>query len=101
MTRTSREYLTKHGVSPFGRWFAGLDAPAAAKVTVALYRLESGCLGNTKSVGQGVFEYRIDFGPGYRIYFAHHGHQWIVLLGGGSKQGQQRDIRTAKQRWKD
>lgn len=59
------EYL-REGFSPFGKWFAGLDDRAAAKVTVALYRLEQGNFSNVKSVGKGVSEYKIEFGPGYR-----------------------------------
>jgi putative addiction module killer protein len=101
MTRTSQEYLTAHGVSPFGRWFTRLNAEAATRVTSALYRLAAGHASAVKSVGQGVYEYRIDFGPGYRIYFATHGTQLIILLGGGSKQRQQHDIRLAIQRWRD
>jgi putative addiction module killer protein len=63
------EYLDPAGRSPFTGWFDGLDAMAAAKVTVALARMELGNLSNVKSVGAGVLEYRISFGPGYRIYF--------------------------------
>ena len=65
-----RAYVDLGGRSPFGSWFADLDAQAAAKVTTALIRIEHGNLSNVKSVGSGVFEYRIDFGPGYRIYSA-------------------------------
>jgi len=68
ITRTVIEYLDEHGNSPFARWFADINTPAAVKVTTALYRLEQGIFSNTKSVGKGVFEYKIDFGPGYRIY---------------------------------
>lgn len=92
------EYL-EDGVSPFGRWFSVLDARAAAKVTTALYRIEQGHWANTKSVGQGVFEYKIDFGPGYRIYFGQEGQMFIILLGGGSKKTQNRDIKIARGRW--
>ena len=63
------ECLDAAGQSPFGRWFAGLNPAAAAKVTIALYRLGAGNFSNVKGVGAGVFEYKIDFGPGYRIYF--------------------------------
>jgi len=62
-----REYVDGQGRSPFGDWFEGLNAPAAAKVTVALVRMEQGNLSSTKGVGSGVFENRIDFGPGYRL----------------------------------
>ncbi len=68
-TRKVVEYLDSGGASPFARWFTRLDAVAAAKVATALYRMEQGNLSNVKPVGQGVAEYRIDFGPGYRVYF--------------------------------
>jgi putative addiction module killer protein len=74
---------------------------AAAKVTTALYRMEQGNLSNVKPVVEGVAEYRIDFGPGYRIYFGQHGKALIILLGGGTKKGQSADIRLAQQRWRD
>jgi len=92
------EYL-EGGTSPFGRWFAALNAPAAAKVTTALYRLEQGHRSNVKSVGKGVSEYKIDFGPGYRIYFGQEGDALIILLGGGSKKTQTGDIQIAQARW--
>ena len=95
------EYIDAEGRSPFGTWFEGLDAPAASKVTVALARMEGGNLSNAKSVGSGVFEFRIDWGPGYRIYFGQFGTEIVVLVGGGTKQRQQRDIREAIERWAD
>lgn len=70
---TLLEYLDAHGKSPFRTWFDGLDAMAAAKVTVSLARMEQGNLSNAKGVGGGVLEYRIDFGPGYRVYFGRDG----------------------------
>jgi len=60
-----RDYLANDGGSPFEEWFTGIDAPAAAKVAVALARLEHGNLSNAKGVGEGALEYRIDWGPGY------------------------------------
>ena len=96
--RKVTEYLSD-GSSPFAKWFDGLDAFAAAKVTVALYRIEQGNFSNVKSVGKGVSEYKIDFGPGYRIYFGQEGSYLIVLLGGGSKKTQSKDIRKAHLLW--
>lgn len=64
-----KEYIEKNGQSPFARWFETLESVAAAKVTTALYRLEQGNHSNVKGVGAGILEYKIDFGPGYRIYF--------------------------------
>jgi len=101
MTRKVVEYLELDGSSPFARWFKRLDAAAAAKVATALYRMEQGNLSNVKPVGQGVAEYRIDFGPGYRIYLGQDGKVLIILLGGGTKKGQSADIRLAQQHWRD
>ena len=93
------EYL-REGKSLFERWFNALDAIAAAKITTALYRLELGNFSNVKSVGRGVMEYRIDFGPGYRIYFSRQGDKLIILLGGGSKRTQSKDIKKAQAAWR-
>jgi putative addiction module killer protein len=98
---TIREYLDSNGHSPFAKWFSGLNAPAAAKVTTSLVRIEHGNFSNTKGVGAGVFECRIDFGPGYRIYFGKDGDALIILVGGGTKKHQDADIKVAHERWKD
>jgi len=95
------EYLEASGRSPFRRWFDGLDPLAAAKITIALARLELGNLSNAKGVGSGVLEARIDFGPGYRVYFGRDGDALVILLGGGTKQRQQNDIAVAQARWAD
>lgn len=95
------EYLTADGISPFRRWFESLDAVAAAKVTLAQLRMATGNFSNVKGVGSGVFEIRIDFGPGYRIYFGKDGSQIVILLAGGTKKRQQADIETAQERWRD
>lgn len=95
------EYLDRAGSSPFAIWFRSLDAAAAAKVTTALRRLELGNFSNVKGVGAGVFEDRIDFGPGYRVYFGKDGDAVVILLGGGTKKRQDRDIADAHQRWAD
>jgi putative addiction module killer protein len=62
-----REYIDPDGRSPYAKWFNRLNAPAAAKVATAIVRMEQGSFSNSKSIGEGVFECRIDFGPGYRI----------------------------------
>ena len=72
-----------------------------AKVTVALQRIRQGNLSNAKGVGAGVLEYRIDFGPGYGVYFGKDGEHIVVLLGGGTKRRQERDIELAQARWAD
>jgi putative addiction module killer protein len=94
-------YRSGDGRSPFVRWFERLDSAAGTKVSAAVLRLEEGNLSNVKSVGGGVFEYRIDWGPGYRMYFGRDGGSVIVLLVGGSKQRQQLDIEAAKTLWLD
>lgn len=96
-----REYLDQVGRSPYAEWFDKLNAQAAAKATIAVNRVAQGNFSNAKGVGSGVFEYRIDFGPGYRIYFGKDGEQLVILLGGGTKQRQQRDIVTALTLWQD
>ena len=95
------EYLDPEGRSPYAAWFDGLNAPAAAKIAAALYQLATGNLSNIKGVGSGVLERKIDFGPGYRIYFGRDGESVVILLGGGSKQRQQQAIEAAKDRWAD
>lgn len=95
------EYLDDAGESPFGDWFAGLDAIAAAKVTVAIAKVARGATSNLKGVGDGVLEYRIDFGPGYRVYLGWSGNRLVILLGGGTKRRQAKDIEAAKARWMD
>jgi len=96
-----QEYLDVQGRSPFGDWFDALDPVAAAKITVGLNRIEQGNLSNVKSVGRGVLESRIDFGPGYRIYLGRDGDVLVILLGGGTKKRQQQDIDRAIARWAD
>ncbi len=96
-----REYRDRNGRSPFGDWFHGLNVEASRKVTTAIYRVGLGNLSAMKSVGAGVHECRINFGPGYRVYFGKEGHQIVILLGGGTKQRQQDDIRRAMGRWED
>lgn len=89
------EYLGADGTNPYKSWFDSLDVQAAAKVVTAKLRL---ALGNTFSVKwfDGIGEYVIDWGPGYRIYLARDGDTLIILFGGGTKRGQQRDIDRAK-----
>ncbi|WP_240620562.1 type II toxin-antitoxin system RelE/ParE family toxin [Limnohabitans planktonicus] len=91
-----QEYIREDASIPYKQWFDSLSAQAAAKVTVAKLRME---LGNTSSIKwfDGMGEYVIDWGPGYRIYLAKDGDTLIVLFGGGTKRGQQRDIDKAKE----
>ena len=96
-----REYIDTQGRNPFQRWVARLDPIAGDRVAIAIERMEAGNLSNVKGVGRGVFEYRMDFGPGYRIYFGRDGNTLIILLGGGTKSRQYRDIENAKSSWQD
>jgi putative addiction module killer protein len=80
-------------------WYDRLNAEAARKVTTALYRVGPGNFSNAKSVGAGVYECKINFGPGYRV--GKEGEQIVILLSGGTKQRQQSDIRLALERWED
>jgi putative addiction module killer protein len=96
-----RHYIDPSGRSPFAAWLGELDDVAAARIAAALYRLEQGNFSNVKGVGEGVFEYRINFGPGYRIYFGKDGETIVILLGGGTKKRQARDIEQAIDRWAD
>jgi putative addiction module killer protein len=96
-----REYLDAHGRSPYSAWFERLNREGAVKVAAALARMQQGNLSSVKGVGTGVYEYRIDFGPGYRIYFGKDGDRMVILVGGGTKKRQQQDIQTALARWQD
>jgi putative addiction module killer protein len=96
-----REYLDAEGNSPYAKWFDRLNAVAAVKVTTATHRMEQGNFSNVKGVGAGVYEYRINFGPGYRIYFGKDGERLVILLAGGTKKRQEVDITAAKSHWRD
>jgi putative addiction module killer protein len=81
----------------FSVWLRRLkDANAAARIVARVRRLEKGNPGDSKSVGKGVLEMRIDYGPGYRIYFSHRGAQIVILLCGGDKRTQPKDIKRAQ-----
>lgn len=94
------EYIKDDGSNPYKKWFDTLHAQAAAKVAVAKARVE---LGNTSNIKwfDGIGEYRIDWGPGYRIYLIQDGKELIILLGGGTKKRQQQDIKKAKALYKE
>ena len=100
-----REYLDGSGNSAFAKWFRRLGSEAAAKVTTALEKMERGLMGDVRPVGEGVSERRIDFGPGYRMYFGSvkdkHTTKIVILLCGGSKKSQSEDIKVAKACWKE
>lgn len=96
-----REYLTEAGRNPFREWLHSLrDIPARARIRVRLNRVRLGNFGDCKPVGEGVNELRMDVGPGYRVYFGQEGGCLVILLCGGDKRTQTRDIATAKEYWR-
>ena len=96
-----REYIDDQERSHFAKWFNDIPTQAAAKIRVALARMEQENLSNVKALGFGLYEKRLDFGPGYRVYFGKDGSDHIILLGGGTKSRQQKDIERAKLLWQD
>lgn len=96
MTLNVKEYIREDGTNPYKDWFDGLDTQVAVKITVVVARLE---LGNTSNIKwfDGIGEYVLDWGPGYRIYLAKDGEKLIILFGGGTKKKQQKDIDRAKE----
>jgi putative addiction module killer protein len=94
-----REYIDPNGKNAFANWFQSLNTQAALKVNTYLTRISNGNVSTVKSVGGGVHECRIDTGPGYRVYFGKDGERFIILLGGGTKRKQQKDIDAAKALW--
>jgi putative addiction module killer protein len=96
-----REYHTADGYNPYAEWFGRLDVQAASRVAMALIRLVQGNFSNVRGVGAGVYERRLDFGPGYRIYFGRDGERIVILLGGGTKKRQHNDIVAAHAAWLD
>ena len=96
-----KQYIELDGRSPFEEWFMDLNSVAAVKVTKAVYRLELGNFSNVEGVGRGVYELKIHFGPGYRVYFGKDGDEIVILLCGGSKKRQSQDIEKAIKFWQE
>jgi len=96
-----REYVTPQGKNPFREWLKNLDMVVQARIQARVLRFESGNLGDHKSVGGGVWEARLDFGPGYRLYLGKDGVAVVLLLVGGDKRSQSKDIAAAKRCWQD
>jgi putative addiction module killer protein len=95
-------YVTSSGNDVFGEWLSSLnDDRAAAKIAVRIDRLAAGNFGDCKPVGEGVCELRIDWGPGYRVYYAVAGRRCVLLLCGGDKRRQSADIKRAVRYWND
>lgn len=102
MATELRYYQTRDGQRPFVHWLEGLsDRHARARIEARLARIASGTFGDVETVGEGVMELRIDWGPGYRVYFARVGQVIVLLLSGGDKKTQQKDIDRAKECFKD
>jgi putative addiction module killer protein len=97
-----REYITHAGRNPLGEWLQSIiDKTTRARIRTRISRLRLGNFGDCRSVGEGVYELRLDFGPGYRVYYSRVGAWLILLLGGGDKGSQDRDIREAKRHWQE
>lgn len=95
-------YISTTGKIPFKEWLQGLrDVSGRAKIRVRLDRVRLGNMGDNRTVGEGVRELKVDYGPGYRIYFAQEGARIILLLLGGEKSSQDKDIKAAKEYWND
>jgi putative addiction module killer protein len=95
-------YCDKFGNEPFTKWLDALkDAQTKARISQRIRRLESGNFGNHKAVGEGVWELKLDFGPGYRVYYAQENSHIVILLCAGNKKTQQRDIDQAQSYWKE
>ena len=98
----SSQVIEVRQTGTFASWLSDLrDSRARARIVVRIRRLELGNAGDAKSVGEGVSELRVDHGPGYRVYFARQGQEIVILLCGGDKSSQSRDIATAKLMAKD
>jgi len=95
-------YRTRDGRLPFDEWLCELrDTNAVARVLARIGRIRRGNLGDCKALGEGVSELHVDYGPGYRIYFGQKGQTLVILLCGGDKRTQDRDIRQAQHYWAD
>ena len=98
---TIREFVTVDGRVPFREWLGALDVAVRARIQVRVMRFETGNLGDHKSVGDGVWEARMTFGAGYRLYFGKDGNRIVVLLMGSDKSSQTKDIKNARQYWSE
>lgn len=96
-----REYVNSNSSSPYRTWLETVDISIKARVQVRVLRFEMGNLGDHKAVGGGVWEARLAFGPGYRVYFGRDGPAIVLLLLGGDKASQRRDIQRARLYWAD
>jgi len=96
-----KEYIELSGISPFRKWLNSLDLTIKAKIQARIFRAELGNLGDYKSIGSRLYELRLNFGPGYRIYFSFYFGNSIILLNSGNKANQSKDIEKAKEYFKN
>ena len=96
---TVKKFQTERGDVPFDDWINRIDTRAQVRVARRLDRIERGNFGDHRSVGQGVMELRVDYGPGYRVYFGRDGLEIVILLCGGTKRRQRADIEQAHRNW--
>lgn len=97
-----KEYLTKSGISPYDEWLSSLKSAKTKAIIIShIDRMELGSFGDSKALGNGIFEQRIHYGPGYRVYYARESKNIYILLCGGDKSSQKKDIKLAKMYWKD
>lgn len=102
MTNTINEYTDEQGKSPYAQWLGNLrDGRAKAKILMRVDKMELGLFGDVEPIGEGLSELRIHYGPGYRVYYGKEGKQVYLLLCGGDKSSQSKDIKLAKAYWKD
>lgn len=95
-----RRYVTEQGICPFAEWLLSLDAETKRRIDVRISRVRSGNFGDHQSMGEGVYELRFFFGSGYRAYYAISERRVVLLLAGGDKKGQSKDIKEAKRLWR-
>ncbi len=101
MKNTIDEYINAQGKSPYEEWLSGLkDLKAKAKIMMRIDRMALGLFGDVEPIGEGLSELRIHYGPGYRVYYGKEGQRIYLLLGGGDKSTQSKDIKQAKECWK-
>ena len=94
------QYRDDNNGVPYEEWESSLPSVMAARITKYVKRMENGNFGNSEPVGSGVSELKINLGPGYRVYYGQDGDTLVILLGGGSKKRQSRDVADAIERWK-
>lgn len=94
-----QEYIDARGHIPYRDWIVELDTSVRVRIITAVLRMEQGNFSAAKGIGSGIFELRLDFGPGFRVYFGKDGETLVILLGGGSKKRQQADIAAARALW--